>query len=132
MSTYAQIFTTVIGIIINPVKCICPVSPRTIILDILKVIRAIIVMFIYHPVDDTFTVSTVSPNKSISIIIKAIPYLPGIQITGSKITITYMFNCSCYLIQSICTICGNNNIKYMPCGPCVCLSCSTRIVSYSV
>ena len=52
---YTKVFTSIITIIIYPVKCIRPISPNSIKLYILKIIRNIIIPLIYHTVNNTFT-----------------------------------------------------------------------------
>ena len=99
---YTQVFTTIIAFVIYPVKGVCPISPRTIVLYVLKVIWNIIVPLINHSIYNTFTVSLICPSKTSSVIIKAVPYLPSVEVTVLKVilvrSIELMINRSCFFI----------------------------------
>ena len=59
----------------------CP----TLELDVLEVVGAIVVVLIYHAIDNTLSVHGVSPCKTFGVVLKRIQESPGFEIGGIEI-----------------------------------------------
>ena len=113
----------------NSIVCIKDISLEHYVLEI---IRHIIVPLINHPIYDTLAIDTICPSESCSIVVKAIPYLPSIQVAISEIGVSFVLNGSCFLIQCVLAISGHYDVKRMSCWLCILLGCGASIVRYPI
>ena len=113
----------------NSIVCIKDISLEHYVLEI---IRHIIVPLINHPIYDTLAIDTICPSESCIIIVKAIPYLPSIQVAISEIGVPLVLNGSCFLVQCVLTIGSYYDVKRMTCRLCILLNCGASIVRYLI
>ena len=107
---YFTTYCAVIYLSINHVRK----SEITIKHYVLEIVRTFIIAFIFHVIDNTFSVFCICPCKAQCVIVKAIFQRPCRQVALGKIIITIVPYRLGILTQNILIKSLNNNIKSMP------------------
>ena len=58
--------------------------------NVFEIIRTVVLPFIYHTIDNTFTFDGICPSIFCAIVIQTVPYFPSSKITIGEISITFM------------------------------------------